>query len=162
MELICGERALRYLFTAADQNRKVAQLLSAKPLESYAGARRLQEDLDRIKYRCAGLEDQMNRQTAEELWGRGDVLLLREDLSPDGLRRLACAVMETCGGLCAVFSPAEGGCRYAVASRTADVRPFVKKLNEALNGRGGGRPELAQGSVQAEPQAVRAFWESRT
>ena len=153
MELVCGERALRYLFSAADQNRKVARLLSAKPLESYAGAKRLQEDLDRMKYRCAGLEDGINRRTAEELRGRGDVLLLREDLSPDGLRRLACAVMETCGGICAVFSPAEGGCRYAVASRTQDVRPLVKKLNEALDGRGGGKPELAQGSVQAESQA---------
>lgn len=160
MELVCGERALHYLFAAEDQNRKIARMLSAKPLESYAGARRLQEDLDGMKYRCAGLEEQMDRQTAEELRGRGDVLVLREDLSPDGLRRLACAVMETCGGLCAVFSPAEGGCRYAVASKTADVRPFVKKLNEALNGRGGGRPELAQGSVQANADAVRAFWET--
>ncbi len=162
MELVCGERALHYLFAAEDQNRKIARMLSAKPLESYAGARRLQEDLDRMKYRCAGLEEQMDRQTAEELRGRGDVLVLREDLSPDGLRRLACAVMETCGGLCAVFSPAEGSCRYAVASKTADVRPFVKKLNEALNGRGGGRPELAQGSVTADVPAVRAFWENRS
>ena len=159
MELACGERALRYLLSAADQNRKVAQLLSAKPLESYAGAKRLQEDLDRMKYRCAGLEDQMNRHTAEELRGRGNVLLLREDLSPDGLRRLACAVMETCGGICAAFSPAEGGCRYAVASKTQDVRPLVKKLNETLRGRGGGKPELAQGSVQADADAVRDFWE---
>lgn len=160
MEVVCGERALHYLFAAEGQNRKIARMLSAKPLESYAGARRLQEDLDGMKYRCAGLEERMDRQTAEELRGRGDVLLLREDLSPDGLRRLACAVMETCGGLCAVFSPAEGGCRYAVSSKTADVRPFVKKLNEALNGRGGGRPELAQGSVQANADAVRAFWET--
>lgn len=159
MELACGERALRYLLSAADQNRKVAQLLSAKPLESYAGAKRLQEDLDRMKYRCAGLEDQMNRHTAEELRGRGNVLLLREDLSPDGLRRLACAVMETCGGICAAFSPAEGGCRYAVASKTQDVRPLVKKLNETLRGRGGGKPELAQGSVQADADGVRDFWE---
>ena len=159
MELACGERALRYLLSAADQNRKVAQLLSAKPLESYAGAKRLQEDLDRMKYRCAGLEDQMNRHTAEELRGRGNVLLLREDLSPDGLRRLACAIMETCGGICAAFSPAEGGCRYAVASKTQDVRPLVKKLNETLRGRGGGKPELAQGSVQADADGVRDFWE---
>lgn len=159
MELVCGERALRYLFSAADQNRKVAQMLSAKPLESYAGAKRLQEDLDQMKYRCAGLEDRINRQTAEELRGRGNVLLVREDLSPEGLRRLACAVMETCGGLCAAVSASGGGCRYAVASQTQDVRPFVKKLNEALGGRGGGKPELAQGSVQADIEAVRAFWE---
>ena len=44
-------------------------------------------------------------------------------------------------------------------SAVNQMKELVKKLNETLRGRGGGKPELAQGSVQADADAVRDFWE---
>ena len=40
----------------------------------------------------------------------------------------------------------------------ADLREFVKHMNDALYGRGGGRSGFAQGSVAADEAAIRAFF----
>ena len=73
--------------------------------------------------------------------------------------RLATAVMETCGGRCAVFSGSDGaGYHYALGQPDADLRPLVRQLNEALQGRGGGKPFFAQGSVRASQAQIEAFF----
>ena len=42
-----------------------------------------------------------------------------------------------------------------IGSRTEDVRPLSKKLNAAFEGRGGGKPEMVQGSMQGTERAIR-------
>ena len=39
--------------------------------------------------------------------------------------------------------------------------PLVKELNTVLNGRGGGKPNFAQGSVAAEEARIKAFFEEK-
>ena len=62
----------------------------------------------------------------------------------------------------AVFSGSDGsGYKYAVVSRTEDVRPLGKELNSALGGRGGGKPEMIQGSVSAARAEIEAFFNGK-
>ena len=87
------------------------------------------------------------------------MVLFEGDMSSDSVRRLCDAVLDTCGGRCAVFAGTDGSYKYAVGVREGDVRPLVKALNAALNGRGGGKPNFAQGSVAAAEREIRAFLE---
>ena len=80
-------------------------------------------------------------------------------MSADSVRRLCDAVLETCGGRCAVFAGEDGSFKYAVGIREGDVRPLVKELNAALNGRGGGKPNFAQGSVATSQVDIKVFFE---
>ena len=88
---------------------------------------------------------------AEQLRGSGDALVFEENLSTENIRRLADAIKETCGGKAMVFSGNDAaGYQYAIAVKEGDVRADVKAMNEALNGRGGGRDaNFVQGSVKA-------------
>lgn len=83
---------------------------------------------------------------------------MRHDLAGDGARRLCDAVSHTCGGRCAVFSGEGERYQYAVIHPGADLREFVKHMNDALHGRGGGRSGFAQGSVAADEETIRAFF----
>ena len=50
--------------------------------------------------------------------------------------------------------------RFVWGNRAAaggDVRTLTKALNAALNGRGGGKPGICQGSCAAEPEQVKEF-----
>ena len=38
-----------------------------------------------------------------------------------------------------------------------DLRPLVKELNQALSGRGGGKPDFVQGSLRAPKDQVLSF-----
>ena len=60
--------------------------------------------------------------------------------------------------LCAVFYGNDAaGYRYVIGSRTQDLRAFSKMLNAAFEGRGGGKPEMVQGTVKGEAGKIREW-----
>lgn len=161
IELLCGARALEYLNLVFEQNRRISALLSAKPLATAAAVERVGEELKKAQYRCTSLENASFAALAERYCGVGDVLLFESELSPDALRRLCDAVLHTCGGLCAVFSGQGESYRYAVGRLEGDLHDFVRTLNLALRGRGGGKGSFAQGSVSASKAEIEAFFANR-
>jgi len=159
MEILCGERAWRYLSGTYDQAHAVGQHLSVKPLEAAAAVERLTEELTAAKARMAELETELFSHKAHAYCGKGDVVLVEPPLRPDGVRRLADAVAKECGGLAAVFAGEDGRYNYAlVRADGADIAPLVKSMNAALTGRGGGRSGFAQGSVQTDADTIHAFF----
>ena len=160
VELLCGGRALRYLNAVFAQNREISGLLSAKSLETAEAVRRLCAESEKMKYRLTQTENALFAERAEALRGRGNVLLLQEAMQPDALRRLADAVTQVCGGCCMTFAGEDGDYKYAVGQKNGELRGLVRELNAALNGRGGGKPEFAQGSIKADRAQIEAFYGS--
>ena len=162
IELVCGGRALDYLSGALEQNRQVSRLLSAKLFETGAAVERLLAENEGHKARCARLEEDRFAQLARQYAGAGDVLLFEAGLSPDSLRRLCDAVLRACGGRCACFSGSDGaGWQYAVGGPQGDLRPLAREMNQALGGRGGGKPDFIQGIVRAERAGIETFFSTR-
>lgn len=163
IELVCGGRALRYLSRALEQNAQVSHLLSAKVFETGAAVERLLAENETLKSRLASLEESRFAALAREYAGAGDVLLFEDGLSSDSLRRLCDAVLHACGGRCACFSGDDSsGYKYAVGQAGGNLRDFVKELNQALSGRGGGKPDFVQGSVRAPRKAIEQFFAERS
>ena len=158
VELLCGRKALEWLNTVNEQNRQISALLSAKPDKTADYVRRQGEELARCKLRCASLENQLFALKAETLRGHNSPLLFEEGLSPDSTRRLCDALLQSATGICAVFSKKEDGYSYAIGTLSGDLRSFVKELNAALQGRGGGKPGFVQGSVCATEEEIRLFF----
>ena len=162
IELLCGKRAYQYLSAVTVQNRAISGLLSAKPLETARAVERSLGELAAVKQERADWEARYIKARAEALRGVGKVLLFEERLAPEALRRLCVEIMERCGGRCAAFSGADAsGWAYAVGQKDGDLRSFVKELNAALNGRGGGKPNFAQGRAGATRKEIEAFLNAR-
>ncbi len=160
MEMLCGKRAMAYLNAVDGQNHRVSVKLSAKPGETAQAVERLYEENYRLKGRIMELEEAMFASEAKGCAGKGDVLLFYEGLEADSLRKLTDAVMQECGGRCAVFSRNEDGSyKYAMGEKDGDLRLFAKEMNNALDGRGGGKPFFVQGSVKANETEIRQFFE---
>ena len=160
MEMLCGKRAMAYLNAVDGQNHRVSVKLSAKPGETAQAVERLYEENYRLKGRIMELEEAMFASEAKDCAGKGDVLLFYEGLEADSLRKLTDAVMQECGGRCAVFSRNEDGSyKYAMGEKDGDLRLFAKEMNNALDGRGGGKPFFVQGSVKANETEIRQFFE---
>ena len=158
LEMLCGRKAYSYVNSILEQNKRISGLLSAKPQQTAQAAERMLDELAQVKYRAGALELRLIAQAAEALAGKGDSLLFME-LSADGLRQMADAGMRACGGVCAVFTGSdEAGWRYAIGHAGGDLRAFSKRMNDVLRGRGGGKPEFVQGSVQASRAEIEAFW----
>lgn len=162
LEMLCGRRALAYVNGIFDQNHQISVALSAKPLKTAPSVLRLQAENAQNTYRLHQMEEATFAQRAEALRGAGDVLLIEPPMGADSVRKLAVAVMEVCGGRCAVFAgDDQQGYKYAIGEQGGDLRELVKTLNQTLNGRGGGKPFFAQGSVAAQRGAIEAFWSAQ-
>ena len=163
IEMLAGAPAYAYLAAVWQQNKSVSGQLSAKPLETAKVVSKIPGDLEEAKQRAAQLEEQLFSLRAQAFSGAGDVLLIEDKpLKPDSLRRLADAVQTCCGGRCAVFAPTADGYAYALGQPGGDLRALVRRMNQTLSGRGGGKAEFAQGSVRADRAAIEAFFREET
>ena len=83
------------------------------------------------------------------------VILFESDLDGNGPRELANLLLAKGTKLAAVFAGSEGNYRYVIGSKSVDTRSIAKSLNEKFQGRGGGKPDMVQGSVMGEENGVR-------
>jgi alanyl-tRNA synthetase len=159
IEMVCGRRALEYARMNAAQNRRVSNLLSAKLNQTAELVERTLSEKAALAQRVTALENASFERIAKDVAGRGDTFMIREPMAPDAVRRLADAVLGTCGGRVAVFAgDDEEGYKYAIGTPEGDVRELAKEMNAALHGRGGGKPGFVQGSVQATAAEIDAFF----
>lgn len=158
VEMLSGRRAYAYLNEIVAQNKQISQQLSAKVKETAKAVQNMAAELEAKKQQLFQMENTQFAAKAEELRDKGNVLVRMDGLAPDGVRRAAIAIQETCGGRAAVFSGDEvSGYKYAVGQINGDLREWVKELNAALSGRGGGKPGFVQGSVSAKWDEIVAF-----
>ena len=160
VEMISGKRVIDYFSKIAKENSKVSVLLSAKPQETSKAVERLQEENFRLKGKILDMEEEIFKAESEKWEGAGSVLIFKKNMEADSVRKLTDAVMQTCCGCCAVFSDnGDGTYKYAMGEKDGNLREFTKEMNQALNGRGGGKPFFVQGSVSASEEEIRKFFE---
>lgn len=149
LELLCGQRAYRYMAEIFEQNRQVSQAFSAQLLETGAAAKRMNEALAAEKFRAAGLEKRVFTQIAKSYVNQKDVVHFEEGLAPNAVRELCCAIGEVCGGTAVVYSGEEGAYSLCITGKAEEVKALGAALAANCGGRGGGKPGFWQGSVKA-------------
>jgi alanyl-tRNA synthetase len=159
IEMLCGKRATEYLSAVNNENYKVSTLLSAKVRETAKAVERLQNETQSLKLKLTELENAMLEDIAREYVNKDFVLIKRDGLTPDNVRKLTAQLIEQNAGICAVFSGNDkDGYKYAIGQKNGDLKELVKNMNTSLNGRGGGKPFFAQGSVNAEYDKIESFF----
>jgi len=161
IEFAAGGRALSDYRLANSTARRVAALFSAARDESFEPAARLVEENKQLSRRLRVLEEAAARAEAEELsraaetiGGAGAaaarlVASVFADRDPESLKRLALAVAALGGHVALLGSRDQSGQARLAFARAADavgdMNALVRASCALLEGRGGGRPDLAQG-----------------
>lgn len=162
ISMLCGFRALEDYYQKEKNNREIAVMLSAKEYETAVEVERLQEELAMKKAKIAELERKFLEQKVETLDISSEIVCLFEETDPVMTRELVNLLLKKGAKMAAVFSGNEReGYRYVLGSRSLDVRENGKLLNEAFHGRGGGKPEMVQGTVQGKREEIEAFLNCR-
>jgi alanyl-tRNA synthetase len=154
VEFVCGGRALARLRDWRDALAATNRLLSVSPAELAPAIERLQAENKTIARGARGFQEQLATYVAAELVGSGDrvgdrVVVARamDGWDAVGLKAIATAVARHPGTAVAVFSTTSPA--LAVVARAVDGRvdaaAVLKALVEKFGGKGGGKPDLAQG-----------------
>ena len=141
--MLCGSRALTDYDKKQEQNRKISALLCAKEYETAEAVGHLKEEMDSLKRTLVEKERQLVHVWAQSVpEEEKTVCMFSEDISADAMRQ---------------YGNDAAGYRYVIGSRTQDLRAFSKMLNAAFEGRGGGKPEMVQGTVKGEAGKIREW-----
>ena len=157
LSIVCGERALLAAQAMRQRQADIGALLSAKPSETAHAVHRVYDEYTALKFAHFGLCSELFDALAAQVAPGADAIRIVSGLDPDGLHRLAARLSEATTGLCAALTANEKGTGYCLAQAGGDVRALTKALNTALNGRGGGKPGICQGSCAAAPEQVETF-----
>jgi len=90
---------------------------------------------------------------------KGNAVAVLEDMSYEELREFSNHAVKKVGGILVALSGNDGDYKYIISSESVDLRAMAKEINKALCGRGGGRPEMIQGSFASGIEEIRAFFE---
>ena len=160
LTLEIGWRALEDYEKKHRNVKAISALLSVKPEETAAAVQKQQELMQELRLQNNGLKQRLFEMMVKEIpEGQEKTVIFEDGLNAVEIRKLADMLSERTG-LAAVFSGSDGeGYKYVVCSRQKDVAALGKNLNRELNGRGGGKNPMIQGSVQAEKVQIREFFE---
>lgn len=155
--MLCGVRALEDYRRKEASVKRISSTLCAKNDVVAEAVEQLKADRDELKNTIVQLQRQLMAHKVKDLPEDEDVIWLFEpDLDGSGPRELMNLVLGSGKRICGVFAGNwEEGYRYVVGSRQEDVRPIAKELNEQFQGRGGGKPEMVQGSLKGTEEALR-------
>ena len=161
--LCCGERAY-HLF---QKEHRMVRALAQECTTSYENLpdrfRQMQQEIWQCKLRASKQMEELLSYRIQELPEGGEnlVLFLKEGEEEGSLlRKAANQLMQRGAVLCAVFSrKAEGGFSFVIGSPQNKADECLQKMKEMFAVRGGGSPEMVQGSVQdTTEQELEAFF----
>ena len=160
LTLICGMDALDDYRRKQDSAATISALLSAKRDEIAPAVERMLESESRIKERASILGMRYAALRAEAVEPTEEnICLFDEALSEAAGRELVNRLTVKTSGAAALFlADVTGGWRYIIGSRRIDLRSAAKEINASIGGRGGGRPEMIQGSATASEEEIRTFF----
>lgn len=159
IHMLSGIRALRDYQRKQESARKIGSILCEQESKLVDAVEHMRQEDIRLKGEIAGLRKQILRNRAGEIDVTEHVVtVFEEGLSGDEAREFMNFLLERGAGVCAVFAGTEeAGYRYVIGSRTEDVRPMNERLKENFGARGGGRPEMVQGSLTGTRDRIKAL-----
>ncbi|MCR4629598.1 MAG: alanyl-tRNA editing protein [Clostridium sp.] len=158
-----GRKAMEDYRIKTDLNREICEMLSARPYESATAVRRILDADSRKSLRIAELQKELFQYKAET-FPDGQKLLIdvEREASPVEIRRFCDLLLKKKKGetVCVLSGHTdESGNEifsYCIGSASYDCRAAAKELNAGLNGRGGGSPQMVQGSFSASEDRIRS------
>ena len=157
--MVAGKRALVDYRKRYDSVKRISGMLStpqimiADTLEAYI----LDSDATKASLKASRLKiAELQARSVEENDGNGVILL--DDFSIPELIAFSNTAIGKISGILVALSGSEGDYKYVISSRTVDLRSISRDINSALGGRGGGRPEMIQGSFSATLSQIKEYF----
>ena len=158
---ICGMRAFRDYQKRMIVSDRAAEMFSTKVENLPDAVAKMQEnivslqrELNNMRREQALREIDGLMKNAAEMDGAKVAAGTLPSLTPDALRELASGLIEQSGVIALLASPKESGGYLTLFARSQDVKYDVGKLlreaSSSCGGKGGGKPDFAQGSAPTD------------
>lgn len=161
ISMVCGIRALADYNTKEKAVKDISVMLSSKTEYVADAVKRLITQLGEEKAKVSRLAASYIECKLKEVNAEDRVVFLCEsDMEINYLRIFVNGAMELNKGICCGFSGDEQkGYNYVIGSKSVDVLNLARAMNEMFEGKGGGKPQMVQGSLNGKIEQIKKFIE---
>lgn len=150
IHMLCGFRAILDYESRYKEAYKISLTLSAKQHEISNAVDGLLTEIGGLKQQIVTLEKTLATVKSEAFSTTDKNAVVNCSFSGDALRMFVDSAAKKCNGLLLGINGNDtDGYRYVAHYSGEDFLEKIKTLNQKLNGKGGGRPPMAQGSLKA-------------
>jgi alanyl-tRNA synthetase len=149
VEFLCGNRAVQRFRLWRDSLSAMQKHLSVPPVEMPASLERMQEDAKASQRTLRQFQEKLATHEANTLLGRGAVIVEAiEGWDAQGIKSIAAAATMANPGAIVVLFTTSVPAQVVIArgaNASVDAGALLKQLAAKFGGKGGGKPDLAQG-----------------
>ena len=159
LTMVCGMNAFEDYSKLHDDSKLMMNLLSSPREKVLEFVVKDHETIGSQKAEINRLNAELSKANLEIVTVGNTLCGFTKGASFDDMRALVNDNLSN-AELVAFFSITDDSCSYIISSATLDVRDTVKALNEKFSGKGGGRPNYAQGKLTATKDELTSYFEN--
>lgn len=156
--MCAGKRAL---FDYREKYRNIREIsaLLCEPQHTTAEALgRYASDKERLKLELKNARRAYAELLADTVSSDGNAVIVINHVEMDELRDFANKAVNNVSGILVALMGVDDNYKYIMASRSLDLRQMSKDINSKLSGRGGGHPQMIQGSLFTSLNAIKEYF----
>ena len=159
IHITAGRRAVRYYSSIFESVGRISELLSVPKGDIFSATVKLLSDYTALKaefsaYRIADMTARANALSEDE----GNRVITFHDASVAEMIAFSNAASEKTQGILVLLSGEEGNYKYVISSKNVDLKKITSEINKSLLGRGGGKPNMIQGSFLATLEEIKKYF----
>lgn len=155
LEILSGRRALELSQKLHEQNSRISVMLAAEPVNTASHVEKQKEEIVKRDVRLSRLREKYIALKAELIQPEKTLVLFEEEADRVMMRKYVnLLIEEKKADTAAVLTEGNNGYDYVIGSVSSDLRKKAKDLNQKLGGRGGGSPEMIQGSFSSSREEI--------
>ncbi len=160
VSILCGGRAMALFDREHDALTRTARFLTTSADEVYNMTVKSRSENETLRAALKRAVSEVMSLKVESIpAGSGDVCMFEENLDGAAMRETVNALVMKRDGFCGVFSGSDAdGWNFVIGSKNGDARTVCASLREHFGARGGGRPEMVQGSVRAPQKEIKKLF----
>ena len=156
VSILCGSRALALFDREHESLTRTARFLTTSADEVYNMTVKALKENETLRAALKkAVSEVMHLKVEAVPEGDGNVCLFEENLDGAAMREAVNALVMKRGGFSGVFSGSDdAGWNFVIGTQNGDARVMCAALRDGFGARGGGRPEMVQGSVKASQKEI--------
>ncbi len=155
LNVLCGDRALKYYNYMLHQSDNISQMISTNVLDLESGVRKLidqKNELEREKKRV--MEELIDYKCKELTKTNKRSIVVFENIDSKSLKKMASKLREMSDKDLFIFSETSGRTHYIFSSNTMDMKKMNEDFKEDFDAKGGGNSKSVSGSLRANKEDV--------
>ena len=161
ISMLAGNRAMEDYRQKHESVVEISHMLSAKTGEVAEAVDRILKEIGDLKYAMVQMKREYMSLKAENIAVNGNtVCVLENELKGNDLREYANLLSKRAGRVLALSENGNGQMNYVLIDSLVQAKDLGQEIQKLFEGRGGGKPQMIQGTLKGDYLLIKQWIEN--